>query len=114
MVKVAPAGPAGILSHHMVANGEEILSRLREAKAHLQTEFPIRRLALFGSYARAAQVPSESDIDILVEVEPSIGLGFVTLAEWLEQLLGARVDYLAGTANMLRDFKGQLDAIDCS
>jgi hypothetical protein len=30
--------------------------------------------------------PGQSDVDILVEVEPSIGLGFVTLAERLEQL----------------------------
>jgi predicted nucleotidyltransferase len=62
----------------MVATREEILSRLREAKQRLQAEFPVRRLALFGSFARRTQVSGQSDIDILVEVEPSIGLGFVT------------------------------------
>jgi hypothetical protein len=82
----------------MVANREEILERLRKAKARLQAEFPISRLALFGSYARATPVAGESDVDILVEVEPSIGLGFVTLAEQLEQLLGTRVDLVSRRA----------------
>jgi len=82
----------------MVANREEILSRLRESKRSLQAEFPLKRIALFGSYAMATQVPGQSDIDILVEVDPSIGLGFVTLAERLEQLLGDRVDLVSRRA----------------
>jgi predicted nucleotidyltransferase len=82
----------------MVASREEILSRLRESKRSLQAEFPLKRIALFGSYATATQVSGQSDIDILVEVDPSIGLGFVTLAERLEQLLGARVDLVSRRA----------------
>jgi predicted nucleotidyltransferase len=82
----------------MVATREEVLTRLREAKQILQAEFPLKRLALFGSYARATQISGESDVDILVEVEPSIGLGFVTLAERLEQLLGTRVDLVSRRA----------------
>jgi predicted nucleotidyltransferase len=82
----------------MVATREEVLTRLRAAKRTLQAEFPLKRLALFGSYARATQISGESDVDILVEVEPSIGLGFVTLAERLEQLLGARVDLVSRRA----------------
>lgn len=82
----------------MVATREEILSRLRESKRRLQLEFPLRRLALFGSYARGTPVPGQSDVDILVEVEPSIGLGFVTLAERLEELLGHKVDLVSRRA----------------
>lgn len=82
----------------MVATREEILSRLRESKRRLQLEFPLRRLALFGSYARGTSVPGQSDVDILVEVEPSIGLGFVTLAERLEELLGHKVDLVSRRA----------------
>jgi len=44
-------------------------------------------MALFGSYARGDQ-QAGSDVDILVEVDPSIGLDFVTLAERIEKLLG--------------------------
>jgi|SRR6266404_4182363 len=82
----------------MVANREEILNRLRASKQSLQAEFPLKRIALFGSYARGAETPGHSDIDILVEVDPSIGLGFVTLAERLEQLLGRPVDLVSRRA----------------
>lgn len=82
----------------MVVTREEVLSRLRESKQRLQAEFPLRRLALFGSYARGTPVGGQSDVDILVEVEPSIGLGFVTLAERLEELLGTRVDLVSRRA----------------
>ncbi len=82
----------------MVANREDILSRLRESKRSLQAEFPVKRIALFGSYALGTQVSGKSDIDILVEVDPSIGLGFVTLANRLEQLLGTRVDLVSRRA----------------
>ena len=77
---------------------ELILSRLREAKPSLQAEFPLKRLALFGSYARGTQIKGTSDVDILVEVDPSIGLGFVTLAERLEQILGQQVDLVSRRA----------------
>ena len=82
----------------MRSTRETIIARLREAKPALQGEFPLRRLALFGSYARGTQISGESDVDILVEVEPAIGLGIVTLAERLEQLLGERVDLVSRRA----------------
>ena len=77
---------------------EQILARLRESKPALQTEFPVKRLALFGSYALGTQRTGQSDVDILVEVDPSIGLGFVTLAERLEKILGERVDLVSRRA----------------
>ena len=50
---------------------ENILERLRTIKPALQQEFPLRRMALFGSWARNEQTET-SDVDILVEVDPSI------------------------------------------
>ncbi len=75
----------------------QILELLRAVKPSLQSEFPVHRLALFGSYARDEQ-NSHSDVDILVEVDPSIGLRFVTLAEQLEDLLGEHVDLVSRRA----------------
>ena len=63
----------------------------------LTREFPVRRMALFGSAARG-EATEASDLDIQVEVDPSIGLGFVTLAERLEQALGRRVDLVSRRA----------------
>lgn len=39
-----------------------------------------------------------SDIDILVDVDPSIGLRFVSLANELEELLGERVQLVSSRA----------------
>ena len=76
---------------------EEVLAGLGAAKIELQKRFPVRTLALFGSYARNQQT-ERSDVDILVEVDPSIGLGFVTLAEELERRLQERVDLVSSRA----------------
>ena len=73
---------------------EDILSVLAQEKASLQRRYPVHRLALFGSYARGEAQP-DSDVDLRVEVDPSIGLRFVTLAEDLEGLLGLPVDLVS-------------------
>ena len=76
---------------------EEILASLGAAKAELQKRFRVRNLALFGSYARNQQT-EKSDVDILVEVDPSIGLGFVSLADELERRLEQKVDLVSSRA----------------
>jgi uncharacterized protein len=73
------------------------MSHLRSLLPALRQEFPLGRMALFGSVARGEAGPG-SDIDILVEVDPSIGLGFVTLAERLEAALGRKVDLVSRRA----------------
>ena len=76
---------------------EEILNTLAKDKPELQRRFKVRKMALFGSYARGEQ-RADSDVDILVEVDPSIGLEFVTLAERIEKLLGVGVDLVSSRA----------------
>ncbi len=83
---------------------EEILKTLEEAKRELAQQYAIRRLALFGSYARGEQREG-SDVDVLVEVDPSIGLRFVDLAERLEELLGVHVELVSTRAIKPRNWK---------
>ncbi|HET6977487.1 MAG TPA: nucleotidyltransferase family protein [Pyrinomonadaceae bacterium] len=89
---------------------EHILERLRTIKPALQREFPLHRMALFGSWVR--NEPTEtSDVDILVDVDPSIGLRFVTLAERLETLLEQHVDLVSSRAvkpALLRQIQAEL------
>ena len=76
---------------------EEILRTLAKDKSELQKQFKVRKMALFGSYARGEQ-RVDSDVDILVDVDPSIGLEFVTLARRLEALLGLNGDLVSSRA----------------
>ena len=55
----------------------------------LQKKYPLRRLAIFGSYARG-EATEKNDIDIVIEVSESIGLGFVSMADEIEEILGTR------------------------
>ncbi len=80
-----------------MATKEQILGVLSENKAGLERAFKVRKLALFGSYARGDQ-REDSDVDILVDVDPSIGLDFVTLCETIERLLGMHADVVSSRA----------------
>ena len=89
---------------------ENILERLRTVKPALQQEFSLRRMALFGSWARDEQTET-TDVDILVDVDPSIGLRFVMLAERLETLLEQHVDLVSSRAvkpNLLKQIEAEL------
>jgi uncharacterized protein len=78
-------------------NREEIIRSLARDKPELTAKFKVKSLALFGSYARGDQ-QEDSDVDILVDVDPSIGLEFVTLAERIEKIVGIHVDLVSARA----------------
>lgn len=83
---------------------EDIINLLAENKTELMKRFKLQKLALFGSYARGDQ-REESDVDILVDVDPSIGLEFVTMAERIEKLLGLHVEVVSRKAIKPRALK---------
>jgi predicted nucleotidyltransferase len=76
---------------------DQILAILNEQHALLSRRYPIPRMALFGSWARG-EAREDSDVDVLVDVDPSIGLRFVELGEELEKALGRRVDLVSRRA----------------
>ena len=71
---------------------EEIESILTTHKKELRERFGVREIGVFGSYVRG-EAKEDSDVDILVDFEeiPSL-LKFIELEEYLEALLGLRVD----------------------
>ena len=73
---------------------QEIEMTLGKHKHQLFSEYPIKSLAIFGSYARREQ-KEESDLDILVEFNDKIGVRFIDLAEELERLIGFKVDLVS-------------------
>jgi hypothetical protein len=73
---------------------DEIELTLGKHKQQLFSKYPIKSLAIFGSYARREQ-KEESDLDLLVEFNDKIGLRFIDLADELEKLIGFKVDLVS-------------------
>ena len=69
----------------------EIIDLLRSHAGDIKARFAVKRIGLFGSYARGEQKAS-SDIDILVELEKPTFRNSMDLSFYLEDLLGREVD----------------------
>ncbi len=70
---------------------DQILRILRDSRPALE-ELGVRRVALFGSFARG-DASAASDVDLLVEFARPVGLlHFVRVKRRLEEVLGRRVD----------------------
>lgn len=77
----------------------------REAILDLAAKFGARNVRLFGSVARGEQ-REDSDIDLLVEMEPARSLlDLIGLNQELEDLLGCKVDVVSdrGLDRYIRD-----------
>ncbi len=77
----------------MMPTDQNIFELLRANRPRLATDYGLKKLGLFGSYAKGTATAA-SDVDILVEFEKPLGLKFVEFAEELERLLDVRVDIL--------------------
>ena len=72
----------------------EIRRRLAAARPALTRQFPIRSMAVFGSFARGEAGP-DSDVDVLVEFSEPVGLEIADLADALDEILGRHVDLVS-------------------
>lgn len=73
---------------------KEIKIKLEDQKKGLFEKYPIKTLAIFGSYARNEQKPT-SDLDLMVEFHSRVGSEFIELADELEEILGIKVDLVS-------------------
>ncbi len=69
----------------------EIIELLRSHAADIKSRFGVKRIGLFGSFARGDEKKS-SDVDILVEFEKPTFRNFMDLSFYLEDLFGKEVD----------------------
>ncbi len=76
---------------------EEIQHILAAYQQELEKRFKVKRLAIFGSYARGEQTAT-SDLDILVEFREPVGFEFFRLARFLEEILQLKVDLVTPDA----------------
>lgn len=82
-------------------NRDEIIALLKSSNNYLSSEYSLSKMALFGSVARNEMKP-DSDVDILVEFSSPIGFRFNQFVQYLENLLGRKVDVItkAGIENI--------------
>ncbi len=88
-----------------------LIERHRDEIIDLVHHHRARSIAVFGSVARG-DATSESDIDFLVEFDPSSSLlDLIHLEEALSDLLGVSVDVISAAALLDRDSEIRRDAI---
>ncbi len=86
---------------------DQVLRILSSHKMELEQRYCLKKVGVFGSVARNS-AKDESDIDIVVEMEPNILLK-VQLKEELEQLLGSKVDLIRYWKRMNPYLKTRID-----
>lgn len=75
-----------------IADTETVRSRLAEMLPELRQQYGVRKLAIFGSFARGEQT-ADSDLDLLVEFDRAPGMiTFMNLQHLLSDRLGVRVE----------------------
>lgn len=73
---------------------QEIRKVLRNHKQQLFKDYPIKSMAIFGSYSRMEN-HDKSDLDIVVEFKDKIGIRFIDLADEIERIVGFKVDLVS-------------------
>ena len=70
----------------------DVLQTLCEHAPQLEQKYPVQLLGVFGSVARGDNT-SESDIDLLANFKPTMGLNdLLDLCDELEQLFTCKID----------------------
>lgn len=71
----------------------EIAARIRAHGRELRERFGIVRISVFGSFAHGEQSDA-SDVDLLVEMPEPGGFLFIEAADYMESILGRKVDFV--------------------
>ena len=72
---------------------ESILEILKAEQPYLKKHFGVKRIAIFGSFAKGRPT-IKSDVDIFMQFEEPLGMEFFNLIDHLEKKLGREVDVL--------------------
>jgi predicted nucleotidyltransferase len=70
---------------------EKIIQTLRKELPCLREKYGVEKIAIYGSFAKGSPT-TKSDVDILVQLVKPLGLEFVGLAYYLEEILDRKVD----------------------
>jgi predicted nucleotidyltransferase len=71
-----------------------IIQILQQHKEELFKKYPLKSMALFGSYSRGEETP-DSDVDVMVELILPDGMAFIRLSHELEEIIKIKVDLVS-------------------
>ena len=87
---------------------DEVLSQLQQVKPLLVSEYGLKQIGLFGSFAWNEQ-KNDSDIDIIIEVaEPNFS-SFAGTLILLEKVLGKKVDLIRKHSKMRKSLVDRIE-----
>lgn len=89
--------PIFVLTNYNSAMLKDIEKILKSQKKFLKKEYRVKKIGVFGSFARGEQTKT-SDIDILVEFYEPIGWEFFDLQEYLRSVLKREIDLVTKNA----------------
>ena len=75
----------------MEMNKDYIINFISTQKPELQKSYGVKRIGLFGSYAKG-YANQDSDIDIVVEIDKPDLFIMIGIKQFLEESLGAHID----------------------
>lgn len=87
---------------------EEIVNFISSHKAEFEQKFSVKKIGLFGSYARG-EVHKESDIDIVVELEKPDLFNTIGVKQAIEEALKSKVDIVRLRDNMNRFLRQRIE-----
>jgi len=87
---------------------EKIIEYITLHKGELERKFGVTKIGLFGSYARD-DAPSDSDIDIVVELEKPDVFNLIGIKQTLEEEFGKKVDVVRLWDHMSRSLRARIE-----
>jgi len=87
---------------------KQLVDFLRIQKKSLQKEFAIKKIGIFGSYARG-DINEQSDIDIVVELEKPDLFYMIGIKQIIEEAFGHRVDIVRLRGNMNKVLRDRIE-----
>ena len=73
----------------------QYLDTISRFKPELEEKYLVNSIGLFGSVVRDDFSASKSDLDIIVDFKRPIGIEFIELAYYLEEILKRKVDLVS-------------------
>lgn len=87
---------------------DEILNFLRAQKDFFKKEFKVKKIGIFGSYAKGRPYEG-SDIDVVVELEKPDLFYMIGIKQAIEEVFGIKVDIVRLREKMNKTLKHRIE-----